>query len=311
MAQIVECVPNFSEGRDLEAIEKIAQACRSTLGCSLLDYDPGASTNRTVFTFVGSPAAVVEGALNMARVASEVIDMTTHTGEHPRMGAMDVCPFVPVSNVSMEECVQCANEFGRRAAAELDIPIFLYEHAAKQDYRRLLPQVRQGEYEGLESRLSEEKWRPDFGPARFVPKWGATATGARKFLIAYNVNLLGTKQQAHRIALNIRENGRGPGQEGRLSGVKGIGWYVDEYDMAQIRYCQDVCYCNSVMKLTSNGRTIPVAKCEYRRPPPHGYAHCLRRGQQRRTRAEPRRGGQRGGRVAAAGFRSGCRRFLL
>ena len=234
MKKIVECVPNFSEGRDAETIEAIARAIRDTPGCTLLDVDPGASTNRTVYTFVGDPDAVVEGALASARVARERIDMRSHKGEHPRFGAMDVCPFVPVSGVTMEECAALAKEFGRRAAGALDVPFFLYEEAAEHDYRRKLPDIRDGEYEGLPEKLQDPRWAPDFGPAAFVPAWGATATGARKFLIAYNVNLLGTANQAHRIALNLREAGRGADEPGRLKDVKGMGWYVDEYNLAQV-----------------------------------------------------------------------------
>jgi glutamate formiminotransferase / formiminotetrahydrofolate cyclodeaminase len=234
MKKIVECVPNFSEGRDTAVIEAIAESIRKTPGCTLLDVDPGKSTNRTVYTFVASPEAVVEGALSAARTAFELIDMGKHSGEHPRMGAMDVCPFVPVANVTMEECVDCAKEFGRRAAEELGIPIFLYEEASTTDYRKSLKQIRAGEYEGMKDKLTKEEWKPDFGPTEFNPRWGATATGARFFLVAYNVNILGTKEQAHRIALNIREQGRGKGEPGRLEAVKGIGWYVDEYDMAQV-----------------------------------------------------------------------------
>jgi glutamate formiminotransferase / formiminotetrahydrofolate cyclodeaminase len=234
MKKIVECVPNFSEGRNPETIEAIAKAIRETPDCRLLDVDPGASTNRTVYTFVGSPEAVVEGALAAARVARERIDMRSHKGEHPRFGAMDVCPFIPVVGVTMEECVAIARTFGRRAAEELRVPFFLYEEAAGHDYRRKLPDVRAGEYEGLAARLDDPRWTPDFGPAEFVPSWGATATGARKFLIAYNVNILGTSNQAHRIALNLREGGRGEDEPGRLKDVKGMGWYVDEYNLAQV-----------------------------------------------------------------------------
>ncbi len=234
MRKIVECVPNFSEGNCSETVQAIAQAIKETPGCTLLDVDPGKSTNRTVYTFVGEPDAVVQGALNSARVARQRIDMRTHKGEHPRMGAMDVCPFIPVANVSMEECVEIAKTFGRLAAEALGVPFFLYEAAAVDDYRRHLPQVRQGEYEGLARRLKDPRWEPDFGPAEFVPQWGATATGARSFLIAYNVNILGTRNQAHRIALNLREAGRGPEAPGRLKEVKGMGWFVDEYNMAQV-----------------------------------------------------------------------------
>lgn len=234
MKKIVECVPNFSEGRDRETIEAIAAAIRDTPGCTLLDVDPGASTNRTVYTFVGDPDSIVEGALASARVAKDRIDMSKHKGEHPRFGAMDVCPFIPVSGVSMADCVEIAKRFASRAAEELEVPLYLYEEAAEADFRRKLPDVRQGEYEGLPKKLQDPKWKPDFGPAGFVPSWGATATGARKFLIAYNVNILGTSNQAHRIALNLREAGRGPHEPGRLKDVKGMGWYVDEYNLAQV-----------------------------------------------------------------------------
>jgi len=234
MRQIVECVPNFSEGRDKEVINAITEAIRQTDGCQLLDVDPGASTHRTVYTFVGDPESVISGALNAARVAKDRIDMSTHKGEHPRFGAMDVCPFVPVAGITMAECVAVAEKFGRRLGEELGVPVFLYEHAAKQAYRCKLPDVRQGEYEGLAKRLKNPKWMPDYGPAEFIPTWGATATGARNFLIAYNVNIMGTSNQAHRIALNLREAGRGPEEPGRLKMVKGMGWFVDEYNLAQV-----------------------------------------------------------------------------
>ncbi len=234
MKKIIECVPNFSEGRDPETITAISEAIRSTPGCTLLDVDSGKSTNRTVYTFVGSPRAVVAGALNSAAVARERIDMQTHTGEHPRMGALDVCPFIPVANVTMAECVEVAREFARRAAEILAVPIYLYEEAATADHRKTLSQIREGEYEGLAEKLKKPEWQPNFGPAEFVPAWGATTTGARSFLIAYNVNLLGTSNQAHRIALNLREAGRGPQEPGRLKEVKGMGWFVDEYNLAQV-----------------------------------------------------------------------------
>ena len=234
MKKIVECVPNFSEGRNEETIAAIGQAIENTAGCTLLDVDAGKSTNRTVYTFVGDPESVAEGALAAARVASAKIDMRIHQGEHPRFGAMDVCPFVPVTGVTMEECVEISKKFAQRAAEELGVPFYLYEAAAAQDYRRHLPDLRQGEYEGLAERLKDPKWRPDYGPTEFVPNWGITATGARNFLIAYNVNILGTPNQAHRIALNLREAGRGENQPGRLSTVKGMGWFVKEYNMAQV-----------------------------------------------------------------------------
>ncbi len=234
MKKIIECVPNFSEGRNTETIEEIAAAIRNTDGCTLIDVDPGRSTNRTVYTFVGDPESVIEGALAAAQVAKARIDMRKHSGEHPRFGAMDVCPFVPVANVTMAECVAVAKIFAERASSELNIPLYLYEEAAVHDYRRKLPDLRAGEYEGLSERLKDERWRPDFGPRDFVPGWGITATGARKFLIAYNVNILGSNNHAHRIALNLREAGRGPDEPGKLQEVKGMGWYVDEYNLAQV-----------------------------------------------------------------------------
>ena len=236
MRKLVECVPNFSEGRNKEIIDTIAESIRKTEGCSLLDVDPGKSTNRTVYTFVGSPEAVVEGALAAARAGSKLIDMRHQTGEHPRIGAMDVCPFVPVANVTMDECVELANIFGSRLAEELNVPVYLYENAARSDYRKTLPQIREGEYEALPNRITQNDWKPDYGPAKFVPEWGATAVGARFFLIAYNVNILGTKEQAHRIALDLREAGRGNGHPGLLKEVKGIGWFVEEYNLAQMSF---------------------------------------------------------------------------
>ncbi|XP_062435350.1 formimidoyltransferase-cyclodeaminase [Rhea pennata] len=234
MAKLVECVPNFSEGNNKEVIEALGQAISQTPGCVLLDVDAGPSTNRTVYTFVGAPEAVVEGALNAARVAEQLIDMSRHTGEHPRMGALDVCPFVPVMNVSMEECIACAYNFGQRLSTELGVPVYLYGEAARQESRKSLPAIRAGEYEALPVKLVKPEWAPDFGPPTFVPRWGATVTGARTFLIAYNINLLCTKELAHRIALNIREQGRGTDQPGRLKKVQGIGWYLEEENIAQV-----------------------------------------------------------------------------
>ncbi|OQY01633.1 MAG: glutamate formimidoyltransferase [Desulfobacteraceae bacterium 4572_123] len=234
MKKIIECVPNFSDGRNQKTIDAIADAIKKTDNCTLLDVDSGRSTNRTVYTFVGDPQSVIEGALAGARVAKERIDMRTHKGEHPRFGAMDVCPFIPVTGVTMEECAEVAKRFASKAADELSVPFYLYEEAAEHDYRRKLPDVRAGEYEGLQEKLKNPEWKPDFGPDKFVPSWGATATGARMFLIAYNVNLLGTSNQAHRIALNLREAGRGADEPGRLKDVKGMGWFVDEYNMAQV-----------------------------------------------------------------------------
>ncbi len=234
MEKIIECVPNFSEGRNKKTIEAIAESIRNTKGCTLLDIDPGKSTNRTVVTFVGSPESIVEGALNSAKIARQLIDMSKHKGEHHRMGAMDVCPFIPVANVTMEECVEVSKEFGRRAAKEIGIPIYLYEESSNSDYRKKLPQIREGQYEGIKDRITTKKWKPDFGPAKFIPEWGATVTGARFFLLAYNVNLLSTPNQAHRIALNLREAGRGENEPGKLKEVKGMGWYVDDYNLSQV-----------------------------------------------------------------------------
>ena len=236
MKKIIECVPNFSEGRDQSIIDAISEAIKSVEGVTLLDVDPGKSTNRTVYTFVGDENAIVEGALAGARAAYKLIDMRKHHGEHPRMGAMDVCPFVPVANVTMEECVEVSKKFAERASKELGIPLYLYEHSQTKDYRKKLPQIRKGEYEGLPVKIKQEEWKPDYGPAEFVPTWGATVTGARFFLLAYNVNILGTSNQAHRIALNLREMGRGPNEPGRFKELKGIGWYVDEYNMAQCSF---------------------------------------------------------------------------
>ncbi len=234
MKQIIECVPNFSEGRDEKVINAITEAIKNTAGCTVLDVDPGKSTNRTVFTFVGDAQSVVNGALNAAKVAYQLIDMSKHKGAHPRMGAMDVCPFIPVANATMEDCVECSKQFGKRAAEELGIPVYLYENAQELEYRKKLPQIREGEYEAIADRITQEKWKPDFGPAEFVPNWGATVTGARTFLIAYNVNVLGTKEQAFRIAFDIREAGRNDGKPGLLPMTKGIGWFVEEYNMAQV-----------------------------------------------------------------------------
>lgn len=234
MRKLVECVPNISEGRDEGIINACADEVRKVKGVTLLDVDPGKSTNRTVFTFVGDPESVVEAAFMFAKKAYELIDMQSHSGEHPRMGAVDVVPFVPVSDVTMEECVECAKKFGKRVGAELGVPVYLYEEASSNPDRKMLKQIRAGEYEGIKDKIKKPEWKPDFGPQEFVPRSGATVTGARFFLIAYNVNILGTKEQAHRIALNVREQGRNDNEPGRLKAVKGIGWYVQEYNMAQV-----------------------------------------------------------------------------
>ena len=234
MEQLVECVPNFSEGRDREVISAIGDAIAAVEGCALLDVDPGASTNRTVYTFVGEPEAVLAGALAAARVAREKIDMRKHTGEHPRFGAMDGGPFVPVKNIDLNQCAELAHRFGEMMAEELGLPVYFYGAAAKDDYRRSLADLRAREYEGLQNQLKDPRWLPDCGPHAFNPGWGISAVGARNFLIAYNVNILGTPNQAHRIALNLREAGRGEQEPGRLQAVKGMGWYVQEQNIAQV-----------------------------------------------------------------------------
>ncbi len=234
MKKIVECVPNISEGRDENIINKCADAVRTVDGVTLLDVDPGKSTNRTVFTFVGEPDKVVEAAFRFTKTASELIDMSKHSGEHPRMGAVDVVPFVPVSNVTTEECVECAKQYGKKVGEELGIPIYLYEEASTNPDRKMLKQIRAGEYEGFREKIYKPEWKPDFGPQKFNERSGATVTGSRFFLVAYNINILGTKEQAHRIALNIREQGRSDKEPGRLKAVKGIGWFVEEYGLAQI-----------------------------------------------------------------------------
>jgi len=177
---------------------------------------------------------VVQGALNAAKVAYQHINMTRHKGEHPRMGALDVCPFIPVQDVTVEECVECAKKFGALLAEALNVPVYLYGEASTRDYRKTMPQIRAGEYEGIPNKICKEEWAPDFGPAEFVPRWGGTVTGVRKFLIAYNINVLGTKEQAHRIALNLREQGRNASTPGRLACTQGIGWWLAEENIAQI-----------------------------------------------------------------------------
>jgi glutamate formiminotransferase/formiminotetrahydrofolate cyclodeaminase len=207
--KVIECVPNFSEGRDLAVINQITDVIESVQGIRLLDVDPGESTNRTVVTFIGAPEPVKEAAFRAVQKAAELIDMSTHTGEHARFGATDVCPFVPVAGATMEECAEIAREVGQRIGEELAIPVYLYEHAASTPERRNLADVRSGEYEGLEDKLTRPEWKPDFGPARFNEKSGATAVGAREFLIAYNINLNTTdRRYANEIAYEIRERGR-------------------------------------------------------------------------------------------------------
>ncbi len=207
--KIVECVPNFSEGRDMKIIEQIADVIKSVRGVELKNIDPGYATNRTVVTFIGSPDAVVEAAFWAIKKASEIIDMSKHHGEHPRFGAADVCPFVPVEGVTMEDCIELAKRLGKRVGDELRIPVYLYEYAATKPERRNLANVRKGEYEGLPEKLKDPNWQPDFGPAEFNPKTGAIAIGAREFLIAYNVTLnTDNKKYATDIAFELREKGR-------------------------------------------------------------------------------------------------------
>ena len=249
--RLVECVPNISEGRRKEVYEAAAAAAAGAPGVTLLNVDPGAETNRTVITFVGEPEAVLEGAFRLTATATSLIDMTAHHGAHPRLGAVDVVPFVPVSGVSMEECAELARRLGERVARELEIPVYLYEHAAASPQRRNLADIRAGEYEGLAAKLEDAAWRPDFGPAAFVPRSGATVIGARKFLVAFNVNLNTLdKRLANRVALDVREKGRmrrdehgqpvldAKGQPvwdpGLLKSVKAVGWVIPEFGCAQI-----------------------------------------------------------------------------
>jgi len=251
MARLVECVPNFSEGRNRAVIDAIADAISGVSGVKLLDVDPGADTNRTVYTFVGSPEGVQQAAVKAAQKALELIDMARHSGAHPRIGAMDVCPFVPISEVTMEDCVAIAHAVGTRIGEQLRLPVYFYEYAATSEERRSLANIRAGEYEGLERKLQDPHWAPDRGPARFEPRFGATVVGAREFLIAYNVNLnTRDRKLANEIALNIREGGRikrdasgnpvvdAQGNtvktEGRLRAVRAIGWYIEQYRQAQV-----------------------------------------------------------------------------
>lgn len=251
MMPLVECVPNFSEGRNRNIIDIITREISETENVKLLDVDPGADTNRTVVTFIGSPEGVKEAAFKAIKKAAELIDMREHKGAHARMGATDVCPFVPVSGVTMEECVDIAKQVGKRVAEELDIPVYLYEEAASCPERQSLAEIRKGEYEGLADKLNDPDWKPDFGEAKLNAKSGATVIGAREFLIAYNVNLNTTDRKlAHDIALTIREAGRAKRDEqgkiirddegnilreaGLLPATRAIGWYIDEYKQAQV-----------------------------------------------------------------------------
>lgn len=249
-AKLVECVPNFSEGRDRAVIDAIAATISGVAGATLLDVDPGAATNRTVVTLAGPPDAVLEAAFLAIRKAAELIDMRRHQGAHPRQGATDVCPFVPISGVSVEECVALAHALGKRVGEELSIPVYLYEAAATRPERRSLADIRVGEYEALEGKLGKPEWKPDYGPAAFNAKAGATVIGVRPFLIAYNINLNSPDDRvAKAIGLSIREKGRaerdGSGQKkrsanGELQRVPGLpccratGWFIAEYRRAQV-----------------------------------------------------------------------------
>lgn len=257
MKQLIECVPNFSEGRNMEVIRQITEVIEKAEGVKLLDVDPGATTNRTVVTFVGTPDEVVETAVAVIAKAKELIDMRSHHGDHPRFGATDVCPLVPVSNITMEETAQYARKLAERVGNELGVPVYCYENAAFEEKRRNLANCRQGEYEALKDRIGTAEWKPDFGPTVFdesVAKSGATAVGARDFLIAVNYNLNTTStRRANAIAFDVREKGR-PQREGNpitgkimkdangnpinipgtLKGTKAIGWYIAEYGIAQV-----------------------------------------------------------------------------
>jgi glutamate formiminotransferase/formiminotetrahydrofolate cyclodeaminase len=256
MKQLIECVPNISEGRNEGVISKIASVVETVEGVTLLDVDPGKATNRTVITFVGEPAPVIEAAFRLIEKASELIDMSKHSGEHPRFGATDVCPLVPVANISMEETVSYAHALGKRVGEELGIPGYFYENAAKEEKRRNLANCRSGEYEGLVKKLVDPDWIPDFGPAEFVKakNTGSIAISARDFLVAYNINLNTTSpRRANAIAFAIRERGRVKREGDKLTGkiikdengdpinipgslkaVKGIGWFIEEYGIAQL-----------------------------------------------------------------------------
>lgn len=249
--KLVECVPNISEGRRAEVYEKVAQAVTAVSGVTLLNVDPGQETNRTVITFVGEPEAVLEAAYRLAATAFSLIDMRQHRGAHPRIGAVDVVPFVPVAGVTMDTCVELAKRLAQRLGEEFQLPVYLYEYAATAPHRRSLSDIRAGEYEGLAEKLKDPAWQPDFGPAIFNPKLGACVVGARKFLVAYNVNLNTTdKRLANRVALDVREKGRTKRNEkgeilrgekgepiyepGLLKAVRAVGWTIPEYGCAQV-----------------------------------------------------------------------------
>ena len=243
MEKLIECVPNFSEGKDSAIIQSIAEEIEKIDGVKLLDVDPGKATNRTVITFVGTPQAVVEAAFHAIKRASELIDMSKHKGEHPRMGATDVCPLIPLSGITVEETVLYANELAERVGRELGIPVYLYEYAQPSKERSNLSVIREGEYEGFSKKIKKTEWKPDYGPSEFPARAGATVIGVRDFLVAYNVNLNTTSvRRANAIAFDVRERGRVIKNEknedvhvpGTLKEVKAIGWYIEEYQQAQV-----------------------------------------------------------------------------
>lgn len=243
MNKIIECVPNFSEGRNMQVIKQITDAIESVEGVKLLNTDPGKGTNRTVVTFVGDEHTVVEAAFRAVSKAAELIDMSKHSGAHPRFGATDVCPFIPVANATMEDCIECAKKLGERVGKELGIPVYLYEFAASAPHRKNLANVRAGEYEGIAQKIKQPDWKPDYGPSEWNQKNGNIAIGARNFLIAYNVNLNTTStRRANSVAFDVREQGRkiknDKGEDviqpGTCKAVKGIGWYIPEYGIAQV-----------------------------------------------------------------------------
>ncbi len=249
--KLVECVPNISEGRNADVYSAVAAAAASVGGVTVLNIDPGADTNRTVITFVGEPEAVLEAAFRLVAKGIELIDMTTHHGAHPRIGAVDVVPFIPISDTTMDDCAVLARSLGERVGRELNVPVYLYEFAASASHRRNLADIREGEYEGLAKRITHRHWKPDFGPAQFIPRSGAVVIGARKFLVAYNVNLNTLdKRLATRVAFDIRERGRMKRDEegnplldaggepiwepGILKSVKAVGWVIPEFGCAQV-----------------------------------------------------------------------------
>jgi len=251
MKQIVECVPNISEGKDPSILESVAASVRAVQDVKLLGFEPDKDYNRSVVTFVGSPEAVLQAAISLTRVAASLIDMRSHKGEHPRLGAVDVVPFIPISGVTMEDCIRLSRRYAESVSSELGIPVYLYEAAALSPERKNLADIRKGEYEGLPKKLQDPRWKPDFGPAVFNEQSGATVAGARKFLIAYNVNLdTPDSAIAHEIALRIRESGRAQKDEsgnpvtdangkpvkipGTLKAVKAMGVFLERHNIAQV-----------------------------------------------------------------------------